>query len=79
MKTKKVIRQVIAPIDCKLTHVEKRNALTGWCLSLMGDRDTRVYVDNIYCSENDLKHFKVREGRRYEKGQVIVEWEEFDE
>lgn len=73
---KKIINQVIAPISGRITHIEKRGVFDGWNITIMGDKDTRVYIGNLYCSKNDLNDYKIKEGKKVEAGQIILEYEE---
>lgn len=73
---KKVINQLIAPISGRITHVEKRGVFEGWNITIMGDKDTRVYIGNIYCSKNDLNDYKIKDGKKVVAGQIILEYEE---
>lgn len=73
---RKVINQLVAPISGKIVRIEKRSVLDGYRIAIMGSKDTRVYLDNIYCSENVIKDFKLKEGKKVEAGQVLLEWED---
>lgn len=75
-KRKKTVCQVVAPISGKITHIEKRGVFEGYHITIMGSKDTRVYIGNLYCSKNDLSIFKVKEGRKVTAGEVILEYEE---